>query len=82
MNPNLLDEIIQFVSKIGKIPKEELHTGSEIFNSNILTSLGLLELISCIEKQYNLVILPEELIHENFGTIGLIVDFVSKKCEK
>lgn len=77
---NIKEEIIGCISKVGKISKDELDLDTQIFDSNIVTSLGLLEIVSFIEKQYNLIITPEELIHENFGSIRMIVDFINKKC--
>lgn len=72
-------KIIELVKEVTHISESELNVDVNIFNSNIVSSLGLLELISKIEKEYNIVILPEELIPKNFETIGSIIKFVSEK---
>lgn len=72
-------KIIELVKEVTHISSEELDSSVNIFNSDIVSSLGLLELVSKIEKTYNIVILPEELIPDNFETIGSIVTFVQSK---
>lgn len=76
---NMENKIINIVAKLVKIPKEELDLNSDIFESNIISSLGLLELIAKMEKEFGITILPEELIHENFETIKVIIKFIEKK---
>ncbi|MBZ9609061.1 acyl carrier protein [Clostridium estertheticum] len=73
-------KVMTIVSDLSKIPMEELELNSDIFESNIITSLGLLELVSRLEKEFDLVILPEELIHENFGTIEMIINLIGRKA--
>ncbi|MCR3757612.1 phosphopantetheine-binding protein [Clostridium felsineum] len=72
-------KIIELVKEVTHISESELDRNVNIFNSDIVSSLSLLELVSKIEKAYNIVILPEELIPNNFETIGSIIDFVQKK---
>lgn len=76
------EEVLYVVSKISKVPKEELNLDSELFNSNLVSSLGLLEMVDEVEKKYKITIKPEELIHDNFGTIHKMIDFIVKKTNK
>lgn len=73
------EKIMSLVENVTKLPKEELDLNADIFESNMISSLGLLELVAQLEKKFNIVVLPEELIHENFGTIQLMIEFVQKK---
>lgn len=78
---NLEKDIIGIISKIGKLPEKELQTDTKLFDSNIVTSLGLLEILSEIEKRFGITVMPEELIPDNFGTIALICTFVDAKIK-
>ncbi len=76
---NFRDEIINFISKLSKVPKNEITMDTEIYDSDILSSLNLLELMSFIEKQYNIFIEPEELIETNFKDVKTLKCFVESK---
>lgn len=73
------DEVLKLVAKISKVPKEELTFESELFESNLISSLGLLEMVDEIERIFKVMVLPEELIKENFSTIGKMYEFISGK---
>lgn len=73
---NIENDIINFISKTGKIPKEEIDESLEIYNSGIVSSLVILELMSYIENHYHVVIKPEKLVEENFKDIKTISNFV------
>jgi len=45
----------------------------------IIDSTGMLELISYLEKTYEIEITDDELNPDNFDSIGKIVDYLSKK---
>ncbi len=76
---NIQEDITGYIAKIGKIPREEISLQLKIYNSGIISSLKLLELMAYIEKQYSLVIKPEELIEANFKDIGTIINFIRDK---
>ena len=69
-------DLIAFISKAAKIPRNELNDGTEIYRSGIVSSLVILELMNHIEQQYQVVIKPEKLIEDNFRDIGTITGFV------
>jgi acyl carrier protein len=72
-------DIIGYIAKLGKIPQEDLDPQVKIYNSGIISSLKLLELMTYIEKHYGIVIKPEELIEANFKDIGTIIHFIESK---
>lgn len=76
------ERIFELISKVTKFPKEELNLWVDIFESNIISSLGLLELVAQIEKEFSIEVDSEELIHENFGTIQLIIEYMKKRVEE
>jgi len=50
-----------------------------LFEKGIIDSLGVLELISFIEKKFAIQVDDEELIPENFETFNKILEFVETK---
>lgn len=75
------EKLLELISKVTRIPKEELNPSVDIFESNIINSLGLLELVAQMEVEFSIQVDPEELVHENFGTIRLIMEFLEKRME-
>lgn len=75
------EKLMKLIIKAMKIPEQEMDLDVDVFESNMISSLGLLELIAQIETEFNITIFPEELIHENFGTVGSIIKFVKTKVD-
>jgi acyl carrier protein len=75
-------EVMGYIAEIGRIPAKDMHMGIRIYNSGVISSLKLIELMSHIEKQYEIAIRPEELIEDNFRDIGAIVGFISFKVKE
>lgn len=79
MEKLIINNIIEKVSSLTKTPKNEFKPDTELYNSTVISSLNLLELMSFIEQQYNIVIRPEELIEDNFKDIKTLSEFIEKK---
>ena len=76
---NYQQELISYIAQIGRIPEKDIDLRLPVYNSGILSSLKLLELMSFIEKQYTIIIKPEELIEDNFKDIQAILNFIQSK---
>lgn len=50
-----------------------------LFETGIIDSLGVLQLVCFIEERFNVQVEDEELIPENFETINKLKDFVERK---
>ncbi|MGA1870061.1 MAG: acyl carrier protein [bacterium] len=74
--------LISNVSRIAKIPQGEITMDMEVYNSKLISSLALLELMSFIEKEYNIVIKSEELIADNFRDLATLKQFIEKKLQQ
>lgn len=57
-----------------------LEIGTDLLQSGICDSLGLLTLATELEKEYpSLHIYDQEIQRENFGSVGRILNFLSQK---
>jgi acyl carrier protein len=50
-----------------------------LIDNRVIDSLEMLKLISLIEEEFEVEVDDEELVPENFGTIGAIARFVEQK---
>lgn len=51
-----------------------------LLGSGLLDSLAVLEVVSFVEREFQITVLDEDLIPENFGTIKSLAAFVSRKA--
>ncbi|MEI2394034.1 phosphopantetheine-binding protein [Paenibacillus phytohabitans] len=75
----ITEQVTMIVAGLTRIPAGELRLDTDIFESRLLTSLGLLDLVSRLEQEFKIIILPEELIHEHFASIATIIGFIDNK---
>ena len=66
----------ELVTKSELLP---LKNETRLIESGILDSLSLLKLVLFIEKKFGLKVEPDELVPENFETIGTICTFISRR---
>jgi acyl carrier protein len=76
-------QIRQFLLK--KFPlarKRQLTDSDALLESGILDSQGVLDLVSFLEEQFSITIADDELVPENFQTIGRIAAFVETRTTR
>jgi acyl carrier protein len=59
-----------------QIPDDE-----SLLGAGIVDSTGILEMIGFLEEKYEVKFLDDELVAENFDTLGRITAFLVKKLE-
>jgi acyl carrier protein len=50
-----------------------------LLGSGLIDSLGILEVVGFLEKEFGMTITDEELLPENFGSVHALNDFVNSK---
>lgn len=56
-----------------------INEADPLLESGILDSLGILEIVTYIENEFQIVLNDEDLVPENFQSIACIVSFVQSK---
>ena len=69
----LLDEISIYTDN-NSISKNE-----DLINKGILDSLGIMKLIEHLEKTFDITVLDEEIVPDNFQTLENLETFVQQK---
>jgi acyl carrier protein len=59
--------------------KHQLKDSDTLLESGILDSLGVLDLVNFLEREFSVGVVDDELIPENFQTIDRISAFVESK---
>ena len=50
-----------------------------LIEANVLDSLGILQVVQFVEREFGIEVLDEELVPENFGTIAGIAGLIEAK---
>jgi acyl carrier protein len=56
-----------------------LENDTDFFEKGIIDSTGTLELVSFIEETYNVSVLDNELIRENFSSLTKVNEYIKNK---
>jgi acyl carrier protein len=59
--------------------KVGLEKDTALLEKGILDSLGILDVVSFLETEFSLTISDDELVPENFQSLGALSSFVQKK---
>ena len=73
--------ILNYIEKelvVSDVPLE-LSKEDDLLGSGLVDSLGMMKLISFLEKEYELKIPAEDMIIENFITVSAIEDYLDTK---
>jgi acyl carrier protein len=70
----LADYIVKEVTS--RAPDAPLTADFPIIEGGLVDSLGLFKLISFIEERYSVRIRPEDILLENFATLGAVVRLI------
>lgn len=77
------EKIKQYIEE--HLSNEDLDDGIELdedlLGGGILDSLGMMKLIAFLEEEFNCKIQPEEMVIENFMTVGHMTCFLQNKLK-
>ena len=69
LNEQLLDNDID----------EDLDGNTDLLGSGILDSLGMVQLIAFVEKEFDVKVEPEDMVIENFMDVNSVCTYISGK---
>jgi len=89
-SPNLKDmskeyikeKIVKIIGESSGYEEGEISKVSNLISDEIIDSLGMIELISLLEKEFNVIFSEDDLVLENFETLNKIIDLIELKISK
>ena len=73
------EKIKNYIVEASRGDSSKINNDTQIFESGLLDSMGLLFLIEFLKENFNVEVNDEELNPQNFESINSIVAFVNKK---
>ena len=76
----LRDRIRTFIE--GRFPAARgLGEGEPLLRNNVLDSLGVLDVVAFLEREFGFTVADEDLAAENFESLGAMTEFARRKLE-
>ena len=87
MDQTIADSIGQrihafLLEKFPRARKAGVGKDTALLERGILDSLGILDVVGFLESEFSIVVNDDELVPENFQTLGTLSSFVLKKTGK
>ena len=74
------DQIRECITKQSPLARKRgLRKDEPLLQNGVLDSLGILELVSCLEQEFGISVDDEDLAPDNFQTIERLAAFVAEK---
>ena len=74
------DKIREFiVDHFPQARRDRPDDDQDLLHSGIVDSLGILELVTYLAEEFNILVSDEELLPDNFSSIRRLTDFVERK---
>lgn len=55
---------------------------ASLLEAGIIDSIGVMELVTFVGKQFNVTVPPEDILPENFDSVQKLADYVQRKGGK
>ena len=80
MKEQYVRDICRFIGyNLLKNPETALLESTLLIESGIIDSFGIVEIVVFIEEKYDINLTSEDLVVENFSSIGSVAELVKKK---
>jgi D-alanine--poly(phosphoribitol) ligase subunit 2 len=60
-------------------PKASVSEDVDLFSTGIIDSLGVLQLVSYIDEQFNISVPDEDVLYDNFSSIRVLVNYLENQ---
>lgn len=75
------EKIVEILNKICGTDETKNHPDLNLFESGLMDSLGFIEFLVAVEKEFGINISPTEVAREDIDTVNKIVLFIRKKLD-
>ena len=70
--------LLDFICRQFLVDLEDVEIDKSLIDTGIIDSMGLIEISSFIEQNFNFKVSEEQMNRQNFGSVLLMVNFIEK----
>jgi acyl carrier protein len=72
------EQLLDFICRQFLVDQEDIETDKSLVDTGIIDSMGLIEIASFIQQNFNFTVNEDDMNRKNFGSLLLIVNFIDK----
>lgn len=72
------EHLLEFICRQYLVDLEDIEVDKSLVDTGIIDSMGLIEIASFIEENFNFKVNEEQMNRQNFGSVLLLVDFIDR----
>lgn len=79
--PDIREKILEFVEREYKLPDDVDYDSFDFVENGYVDSMGLVQFVAILEDDFDIEFSAEELLSEEFKTIGGLEKIISEKLQ-
>ena len=76
---DIQEQLRNFITKEFFAEGESFRDDTSLFRSGTIASLGLVEILAYIQRSFNIIVEPSEVVIDNFDTLEKMLVFIKNK---
>jgi len=72
------EQIVEFLETLNPEVKDGLDPDTDLLEASVVDSVAMMDLIVWLEETYDVIIDPEDLTPDNFGTVNRMVRYLER----
>ncbi len=82
MSQEIQDKLLDFITQSFFVEKDEIPLEKSLMDTGIIDSIGLVEIVSFMEREFSFVVGENHMTRDNLGSIVKMVGFIERESEK
>ena len=74
-------KLLNFICETFFVEEDEIDLDNSMIDDGIIDSFGLVEISAFLQRTFSIIIVEEEMIRENFGSVNKIAAFTQSKMQ-
>ena len=79
MSQEIQDKLLDFISRSFFVEKDDINLEVSLMDAGIIDSMGLIEIISFMEKEFSFTVDDNLMTRENLGSVTRMVNFIKRE---
>jgi acyl carrier protein len=79
MSQEIQNKLLDFITRSFFVEKADINLEVSLMDAGIIDSMGLIEIISFMEKEFSIVVEDNLMTRENLGSVTRMVNFIERE---
>jgi acyl carrier protein len=79
MSASIQNKLVDFICRNCMVDADDILLDKSLVDQGIIDSFGLIEISTFITREFNIIVIPDEMNRANFGSVLKLVAFIESK---